>query len=101
MCVCEGIYADVNYAAMSSMNTVSPNLKRSATAAKLDTSGTTSSSKHRRLKENKTEEATDTLVTANKDYATWKFSDGSFSISHVLNLLVESGYAVHVCGHTS
>ena len=81
---------------MSSTTLVSS--KRSASVAGMDASGGTSSNKRQRARKNTTKKTTETLAVQNGIYAAEKFSD-SFSISHVLNLLVESEYVVRTCGN--
>ena len=61
-------------------------------------SGGTSSNKRQRVQKNTAKKATETLAVQNGIYAAEKFSD-SFSVSHVLNLLIESEYVVYPRGN--
>ena len=79
--------------AISSVTLVSS--KRSASVAGMDASGGTSSNKRQRVQKNTMKKATETLAVQNGIYAAEKFSD-SFSISHVLNLLIESMWCIRV-----
>ena len=74
-------------AAVSSVTLISS--KRSASAAGIEASTGTSGSKRQRIRKDTTRKTTQTLADQNGIYAAEKYSD-SFSISHVLNLLVES-----------
>ena len=71
--------------------------KRSASVAGMDTSAETSGSKRPRVK-NIIKNTTSALAVQNGIYAAEKFSD-SFTISHVLNLLVESECVGYFCGY--
>jgi len=62
--------------------------KRSASAAGMEAGAETSGSKRQRVQKD-SKKAVQSLAVQNGIYAAEKFSD-SFSISHVLNLLVES-----------
>ena len=74
----------MNRPAVSSATLVS---KRSASAAGMDSGTATSGSKRRRVQKNSTREVTQSLAAQAGTYAAEKLSD-SFSVSHVLNLLV-------------
>ena len=82
---------------MSSVTLVSS--KRSASAAGMDASAGTSGKKRQHVKKATERRTTDALAVQNGVYAAEKFSD-SFSISHVLNLLVSGEYVVDVRGNT-
>ena len=62
--------------------------KRSASAAGMHGGAGTSGNKRRRVQKNSTRETTQSLAIQAGTYAAEKFSD-SFSVSHVLNLLVQ------------
>ena len=63
--------------------------KRSANAAGMEASAETGGNKRQRVQKDSVKTATQTLAVQNGIYAAEKFSD-SLSVSHVLNLLVES-----------
>ena len=63
----------------------------------MDASAGTLGGKRQRTQKNSTNEITLSLATQDGTYAAEKFSD-SFSISHVLNLLVKSECAVPTHG---
>jgi hypothetical protein len=92
MCFPQVLDVNVRRTAISSVTLVSPR-KRSASAAGMDVSATTSGSKRQRMEA--INKARLPLAIQNGIYAGEKFSD-SFSISHVLNLLVESEYVICV-----
>ena len=91
-----GAHVNAISAATSSVTLVSS--KRSASVAGMGASGETSGNKRQRIQKNTTKKATETLAVQNGIYAAEKISD-SFSISHVLNLLVESEYVVYTRGY--
>ena len=64
-------------------------LKRSVGAAGMEASEVISGSKRQRTEKDSSKKTTQILAVQNGIYAAEKFS-GLFSISHVLNLLVES-----------
>ena len=74
----------MNWTAVSSATLAS---KRTASAAGMDGGAGTSGSKRRRIQKNSTTEVTQSLADQTDTYAAEKLSD-SFSVSHVLNLLV-------------
>ena len=100
----------MSYTAASSVALVSPNWSASAVggdAGKVASGGKSKIVKKAKTKKattektttEKTKKTTQTLADQNGIYAAEKFS-GSFSISHVLNLLVESEYVVPFHCHT-
>ena len=82
-----GVYTKTSCTAISSATLVSS--KRSAGAAGMEASADTLGSKRQRGQKAAFKTATKALAFQDGVYTTEKFSD-SFSISHVLNLLVES-----------
>ena len=66
--------------------------KRSASVAGMDANAGTSSSTRPRGTKKPAKKVNQALANQNGIYSAEKFSD-SFSISHVLNLLIESEYA--------
>jgi len=77
----------MNRTAASSATLIST--KRTASAARMDSGAGTSGKKRRLVQKNSAREATQSLATQVGTYAAEKLSD-TFSVSHVLNLLVRS-----------
>ena len=87
----------MSYAATSSNTAVSH--KRSAGTAGMDASELASGEKRQRMEKDASKKTTQHLGVQHGIYAAEKFS-GSFSVSHVLSLLVRSECGIYVHGDT-